>query len=158
MHRSLSTTVLAGLGAASLSLAVGAVSAAAQTPAPNVGFTLHNVPGLHQGSWSSTGAVADNGGWSAPGSTCVGGRGASTFTCHFPALILDGGSGTLTMSADSRFTATSVPGVYDEVGSWTLHTGSGQYAGMRGEGDIAAVIDFSSSQTTITLSGTVFVP
>jgi hypothetical protein len=55
-----------------------------------VEFVLHNVPGTHAGSWTSSGAVVDSGSWGAVGDFCVGGPSAPTFTCHFPDLILDG--------------------------------------------------------------------
>jgi hypothetical protein len=141
------------LGLSFAVLAAQAQPAAADATHVSVTFTLHNVPGHHEGTWNGQGGVTDAGIWSATG-PCPG-RGAPVFTCQFNPLTLVGQSGTITMQGESQFTVTSDPNIYDERGTWHITSGTGLYTGIGGEGTTSATLDFTAPQTTLLLQGNV---
>lgn len=126
-------------------------------PGPDVTFLLHNVPGHHEGTWTTAGAFGANSGtWGVVGDFCAGGRSSATFTCHFPDLILTAADGALHLSANSQF--DRIPGThgceFTESGTWQITSATGVFTGDQARGTIAATLDFcSTALTTLDLSG-----
>ena len=124
--------------AAALWVALSASPAAAVTPR-DVTITNHSVPG--SGTFVATGAIADFGDvirddakFTAVGSPTVG---TGQFTYTFV-----GRAGTFTVRLQWLLTATDDPTLGHIDGRWNLAGGTGAYAGLRGEGDYIATIDF----------------
>jgi len=65
---------------------------------------------------------------------------------------LESDLGTLTLSFEGRISATATPGISEVNGEWTIIKGSGTgiYAGLKGEGTFLTQLDFN----TMTLHGT----
>lgn len=122
----------------SLLCALVASPASAVTPR-DVTITAHSVPG--SGTFVSAGAIADTGAvirddaqFTAVNSPTVG---TGQFTYTFV-----GRAGTFTLRLQWLLTATDDPTLGHIDGRWNLTRGTGAYAGLRGEGDYTATIDF----------------
>ena len=119
-------------------LACAAHSGASSALEP-VRIEHHATPAL--GEFTATGAIEDEGLatrdealFAAIGSPTVG-AGQFVYTFH-------GQLGSLTVRLQWLLTATEVPSIGHVDGRWVVISGTGAYAGLRGQGDYVATLDF----------------
>jgi hypothetical protein len=106
--------------------------------------------GSAAGSFVSAGGVNDRG--PATATFSVDSRGNLTGT-H----VLDGSEGTIVMATRAKvrpFPPLTPPRVFME-GTWSITSGTGAYADLKGKGKILAVADFTDGRLTIIRDGAV---
>ena len=97
-------------------------------------------PGPVSGTFSATGAFADDGtinnlsiGFSA--------LGAPTFGITHVTVLFTGDDGTFTLKAQIKETLTADPQVLTDSGTWTIIAGTGAYADLHGQGTISGTVN-----------------
>jgi hypothetical protein len=117
-------------------------------------FEVSKPPGPVSGTFTSSGAITDNGtienvrfGVSAIGSP--------TFQITHVTILFTGTDGTFTMKAQITETLTSDPNVLTDNGTWAIAAGTGVYAKLHGQGTVVGTVDENVNLITRTFQGQV---
>jgi hypothetical protein len=149
-----------GIFLASLTLAIvlSPASAGAQGPPADVTimYEEEHCPSTSGGiTFVATGGIEDSGDVSL---TVVGPLagpfGVTGSTVHVEALFT-GEEDTFTLLWHVAFMATDDPKVFASVGAWRIIAGTGDYAGLKGQGQSRGICEFGFGGETDTLEGRV---
>jgi hypothetical protein len=141
------------------------LSAAAAEPAEfqSVAITTEGglVGGSQSGTFNATDGISDTGTYTFAEDLrryfTFGGIGAPTFGIVRSVQFFVGADGTFDLQNVIKFAVTDQPGVFSVTGTWTVLSGTGAYARLRGQGQLTGVIDASDRPETFdfTFTGTV---
>ena len=123
---------------------------AAQPQAVAISTVGSDIGGTQVGTFVATGAIADAGTFSfdldSPRAFAFAGFGAPTFGLARSLEFFVGESGAFTLENVVKFSLTDAPGVFAVEGNWSVVSGTGAYATLRGQGSITGVIDATGAQ------------
>jgi hypothetical protein len=143
--------VLAGVGAAVLTMLPLAASASDQRRVMISERNQLTSPTTQAGTWVGAGAVNDSGTVTAEFTLTPRGQKALLAGTH----VLVGSEGSITVETKAwvrPFPPPTPPRAMAE-GTWKIIAGTGSYAGLEGRGKVYATADFTTGEITIVRDG-----
>jgi hypothetical protein len=127
---------VAATATCAVALAASTIASAGQ----QVTIQTAKPPGPVSGTFSATGAFADEG---TINNLSIGfaGLGAPTFGITLVTILFTGDDGTFTLKAQIKETLTADPQVLTDSGTWTIVAGTGAYADLHGQGTISGTVN-----------------
>jgi len=141
-------------------ISAGSVAGAAAAQPAAVSIASHTVrgcPELVSCTFVAAGAITDSGfvttvlvHAAAVGSPVTG-------TAQY-VRTFHGAAGTFTIRLQTRLFGTDDPSLFQEEGEWTVIDGSGDYAGLLGQGHESGIRDFQNQSLDVVYTGNLQLP